>query len=118
MLSNLFFSLNDITCAYCEVDRNPYLAGLISCEIQGIPPLVSIDQSNNKVKNDETSGSSYVKSSKKYSQACDVFTADQLVSAATDECSGNGKKYEPMESSCCNSFQSSCQANEDLRSPK
>ncbi|KAG8484976.1 hypothetical protein CXB51_021791 [Gossypium anomalum] len=92
MLSNPFFSLNDIAYAYCEVDRNPYLAGLIQCEIQGIPPLVSTDQSNNKVKNDETSGSIYVKSSKKYSEACDVFTADQPVSTTTDECSGNGKK--------------------------
>ncbi|MFQ6653909.1 hypothetical protein Gotur_025089 [Gossypium turneri] len=56
--------------------------------MRGIPHLVSTDQSNNKVKNDETSRS-----------------MDQPVSAAIDECSANGKKYEPMESSCCNSFQ-------------
>ncbi|MBA0675496.1 hypothetical protein Goari_017038 [Gossypium aridum] len=118
MLSNLFFSLNDIAYAYCEVDRNSYLASLILCEMRGIPHLVSTNQSNSKVKNDETSRSSYVKSSKKYSQACDVFTVDQPVSAAIDESSANGKKYEPMESSCCNSFQRSCQTNEDLRSPK
>ncbi|MFQ6653908.1 hypothetical protein Gotur_025089 [Gossypium turneri] len=95
MLSNLFFSLNDIAYAYCEVDLNSYLAGLILCEMRGIPHLVSTDQSNNK-----------------------VFTVDQPVSAAIDECSANGKKYEPMESSCCNSFQSSCQTNKDLISPK
>ncbi|KAK5810520.1 hypothetical protein PVK06_025832 [Gossypium arboreum] len=47
-----------------------------------------------------------------------VQKTDQPVSTITDECSGNGKKYESMESSCCNSFQSSCQANGDLRSPK
>ncbi|MBA0755393.1 hypothetical protein Gogos_022366 [Gossypium gossypioides] len=91
MFSNPFFSLNDIDYAYCEVDRNPYLAGLILCEMQRIPPLVSTDQSNNKVKNDKTSRSSYVKSLKKYSQACDAFTADQPILAAIDECSGNGK---------------------------
>ncbi|MFQ6631448.1 hypothetical protein Gotur_009512 [Gossypium turneri] len=56
--------------------------------MQGIPPLVATDQSNNEVKNNETLGS-----------------MDQLVSAATDECSGKRKKDEPMESSCCNSFQ-------------
>ncbi|KAH1108856.1 hypothetical protein J1N35_012624 [Gossypium stocksii] len=45
---SIFFSLNDIAYAYCEVDRNPYLVGLILCEMQGIPPLVSTNQSNNK----------------------------------------------------------------------
>ncbi|MBA0677149.1 hypothetical protein Goari_018570, partial [Gossypium aridum] len=57
------FSLNDIASAYCEAGRNSNLAGLILCEMQGIPSLVSTDQSNNKVKNDETLGSSYVESS-------------------------------------------------------
>ncbi|MFQ6655489.1 hypothetical protein Gotur_026017, partial [Gossypium turneri] len=89
------FSLNDIASAYCEAGRNSNLAGLILCEMQGIPSLVSTDQSNNK-----------------------VFTTDQPVSAATNECSGNRKNDELMESSCCNSFQSSCQANGDLRSSK
>ncbi|TYJ17823.1 hypothetical protein E1A91_A09G079400v1 [Gossypium mustelinum] len=111
-------SLNDIASAYCEAGRNPGLAGLILCEMQGIPPLVATDQSNNEVKNNETSGSSYVKSSQNNSQASEVFTADQPVSAATDECSGKRKKDEPMESSCCNSFQRSCQENGGLRSPK
>ncbi|MBA0787024.1 hypothetical protein Gotri_027153, partial [Gossypium trilobum] len=50
--------------------------------------------------------------------SCEVFTTDQPVSAATNECSGNRKKDELMESSCCSSFQSSCQANGNLRSPK
>ncbi|MFQ6631447.1 hypothetical protein Gotur_009512, partial [Gossypium turneri] len=89
------FSLNDIASAYCEAGRNPDLAGLILCEMQGIPPLVATDQSNNE-----------------------VFTVDQLVSAATDECSGKRKKDEPMESSCCNSFQRSCEENGGLSSPK
>ncbi|KAK8335925.1 hypothetical protein V6Z11_A09G088800 [Gossypium hirsutum] len=111
-------SLNDIASAYCEAGRNPGLAGLILCEMLGIPPLVATDQSNNEVKNNETSGSSYVKSSQNNSQASEVFTADQPVSAATDECSGKRKKDEPMESSCCNSFQRSCQENGGLRSPK
>ncbi|KHG25816.1 Gag-Pol polyprotein [Gossypium arboreum] len=111
-------SLNDIASAYCEAGRNPGLAGLILCEMQGIPPLVATDQSNNEVKNNETSGSSYVKSSQNNSQASEVFTADQPVSAATDECSGKRKKDEPMESSRCNSFQRSCQENGGLRSPK
>ncbi|KAG4182859.1 hypothetical protein ERO13_A09G072300v2 [Gossypium hirsutum] len=111
-------SLNDIASAYCEAGRNPGLAGLILCEMLGILPLVATDQSNNEVKNNETSGSSYVKSSQNNSQASEVFTADQPVSAATDECSGKRKKDEPMESSCCNSFQRSCQENGGLRSPK
>ncbi|TYI09665.1 hypothetical protein ES332_A09G089000v1 [Gossypium tomentosum] len=111
-------SLNDIASAYCEAGRNPGLAGLILCEMLGIPPLVATDQSNNEVKNNETSGSSYGKSSQNNSQASEVFTADQPVSAATDECSGKRKKDEPMESSCCNSFQRSCQENGGLRSPK
>ncbi|MBA0876670.1 hypothetical protein Goshw_006304, partial [Gossypium schwendimanii] len=42
------FSLNDIASAYCEAGRNSDLAGLILCEMQGIPSLVSTDQSNNK----------------------------------------------------------------------
>ncbi|KAA3455640.1 Gag-Pol polyprotein [Gossypium australe] len=103
------FSLNDIASAYCEAGRDLDLAGLILCEMQGIPPLVATDQSNNEVKNNETSGSSYVKSSQNNSQASEVFTAD--------ECSGKRKKDEPMESSC-NSFQLSCQENGGLRSPK
>ncbi|TYI64430.1 hypothetical protein E1A91_D09G088100v1 [Gossypium mustelinum] len=112
------FSLNDIASAYCEAGRNPDLAGLILCEMQGIPPLVATDQSNKEVKNNETSGSSYVKSSQNNSQASEVFTVDQPVSAATDECSGKRKKDEPMESSRCNSFQRSCQENGGLSSPK
>ncbi|PPD73659.1 hypothetical protein GOBAR_DD29415 [Gossypium barbadense] len=112
------FSLNDIASAYCEAGRNPDLAGLILCEMQGIPPLVATDQSNNEVKNNETSGSSYVKSSQNNSQASEVFTVDQPVSAATDECSGKRKKDEPMESSRSNSFQRSCQENGGLSSPK
>ncbi|MBA0767325.1 hypothetical protein Gotri_016221, partial [Gossypium trilobum] len=48
----------------------------------------------------------------------EVFTVDQPVSAATDECSGKRKKDEPMESSRCNSFQRSCQENGGLSSPK
>ncbi|MBA0712832.1 hypothetical protein Golax_011905, partial [Gossypium laxum] len=112
------FSLNDIASAYCEARRDPDLAGLILCEMQGIPPLVATDQSNNEVKNNETSGSSYVKSSQNNSQASEVFTVDQPVSAATDECSGKREKDEPMESSRCNSFQRSCQENGGLSSPK
>nr|KJB12019.1 hypothetical protein B456_002G215200 [Gossypium raimondii] len=97
-------SLNGLQKDDEKAGRNSDLAGLILCEMQGIHSLVSTDQSNNKVKNDETLGSSYVKT-------------DQPVSAATNKCSGNRKKDELMESSCCNSFQSSCQANGDLRSP-
>ncbi|KAH1091131.1 hypothetical protein J1N35_018388 [Gossypium stocksii] len=112
------FSLNDIASAYCEAGRDPDLAGLILCEMQGIPPLVATDQSNNEVKNNETSGSSYVKSSQNNSQASEVFMVDQPVSAATDECSGKRKKDEHRESSRCNSFEHSCQENGGLRSPK
>ncbi|KAH1122125.1 hypothetical protein J1N35_005285 [Gossypium stocksii] len=77
-------------CTDCKTTKTPLWRGGPSGP-KRIPPLVFTDQSNNKVKNDETSRSSYVKSSRKYSQACDVFIADQPVSATTNECSGNGK---------------------------
>ncbi|MBA0856609.1 hypothetical protein Goshw_000755, partial [Gossypium schwendimanii] len=50
------FSLNDIASAYCKAGRDPDLAGLILCEMQGIPPLVATDQSNNERSCQENGG--------------------------------------------------------------